>query len=102
MGLAFDTGSRLLFHTANGTITGGLFWNTRPALPGGFAAIIIVTMFTAGASLIVWLGEQINIKGIGNGISIILFAGIVSRGPVRLNTVISLFQTGQRSTHLCN
>ena len=52
---------------------------------GGFgdvlAAITIVACFVAGASLIIWLGDQISEKGIGNGISIILFAGIVSRIP---------------------
>ncbi|HZJ77371.1 MAG TPA: preprotein translocase subunit SecY [Clostridia bacterium] len=54
------------------------------AYAGGWAffqAIVIVFAFTAGTALIMWLGEQINDKGIGNGISIILFAGIVSRIP---------------------
>lgn len=46
-----------------------------------FAAIIIVMVFTAGTALMMWLGEQINQKGIGNGISILLFAGIVARMP---------------------
>lgn len=48
---------------------------------GVLAAITIVICFVAGASLIIWLGDQINEKGIGNGISIILFAGIVARAP---------------------
>ncbi len=47
-----------------------------------FAAIVIVLCFTAGSALMMWLGEQINDKGIGNGISILLFAGILSRIPV--------------------
>ena len=42
--------------------------------------LTIVAMFTAGAMICVWLGEQIDDRGIGNGISMILFAGIVSRG----------------------
>ena len=46
-----------------------------------FAAIVIVLCFTAGSSLMMWLGEQINEKGIGNGISMLLFAGILSRIP---------------------
>ncbi len=46
-----------------------------------FTAVIIVLCFTAGSALIMWLGEQIDEKGIGNGISMILFAGIISRGP---------------------
>ncbi|MDR2909688.1 MAG: preprotein translocase subunit SecY [Oscillospiraceae bacterium] len=49
-----------------------------------FAAIVIVLAYTAGAMLIVWLGESIDKKGIGNGISMILFAGIVSRGPMAI------------------
>ncbi|MCR4780596.1 MAG: preprotein translocase subunit SecY [Ruminiclostridium sp.] len=48
---------------------------------GVLAAITIVICFVAGASLIIWLGDQINEKGIGNGISMILFAGIVARAP---------------------
>lgn len=46
-----------------------------------FTGIIIVLCFTAGSAIIMWMGEQIDDKGIGNGISIILFAGILSRGP---------------------
>lgn len=46
-----------------------------------FSGIIIVLCFTAGSAVIMWMGEQIDEKGIGNGISIILFAGIISRGP---------------------
>lgn len=46
-----------------------------------FAAFVIVLAFTAGSALVMWLGEQIDVKGIGNGISILLFAGILSRGP---------------------
>lgn len=46
-----------------------------------FQALVIILCFTAGTALIMWIGEQINDKGIGNGISLILFAGIVSRVP---------------------
>lgn len=52
-----------------------------------FQAIVIILCFTAGTALIMWLGERINEKGIGNGISIILFAGIVSRIPTLLATL---------------
>ena len=44
-------------------------------------ALVIIRCLTAGSSFVMWLGEQVNEKGIGNGISIILFAGIVSRIP---------------------
>ena len=45
-----------------------------------FVAIVIIACFCAGSALVMWLAEKINEKGIGNGISIILFANIVSRG----------------------
>jgi len=47
-----------------------------------WAAIVIVLSFTSGSALVMWLGEQITEFGIGNGISMILFAGIVARMPV--------------------
>ena len=51
----------------------------------GFAAVLqglaVILCLTAGSCFVMWLGEQVNEKGIGNGISIILFAGIVSRLP---------------------
>ena len=50
-----------------------------------FTAFVIIFAFTAGTALIMWLGEQINKKGIGNGISILLFAGIVARLPYTIN-----------------
>ena len=52
-----------------------------------FQAVVIVACFTAGTALIMWLGERINENGIGNGISIILFAGIVSRIPTLLTSL---------------
>ena len=48
---------------------------------GVWAALVIIISFIAGSSFVMWMGEQITEFGIGNGISIILFAGIVSRGP---------------------
>lgn len=54
-----------------------------------FQALVIILCFTAGTALIMWLGEQINDKGIGNGISIILFAGIVSRIPSLITQLYS-------------
>lgn len=53
-----------------------------------FAKIVIVLILVAGACLIVWLGEQINDKGIGNGVSLLIFAGIVSRIPVSVISAI--------------
>lgn len=52
-----------------------------------FVRAIIISCFAAGSLLIVFLGEKIDEKGIGNGISMILFVGIVSRGPAVLGTM---------------
>ena len=54
---------------------------------------IIVTGFIAGTSVLMWLGEQITNKGIGNGISLIIFIGIISRLPQTLVTIFRLIVT---------
>ena len=59
-----------------------------------FAGITIVLCFAAGSALLMWLGEQINEKGIGNGISILLFAGIISRLPNGLITLWNYLRGG--------
>ena len=59
---------------------------------GVFTAIVIVLVFTAGTAMMMWLGEQINQKGIGNGISILLFAGIVARLPDTVNILVQALQ----------
>lgn len=56
-------------------------------LPALWVGIVIVLSFTAGSAFLMWLGEQITEFGIGNGISIILFAGILSRGPSMIRTM---------------
>ena len=56
--------------------------------------LVIVLTFTAGTALIMWLGEHISKNGVGNGISIILFAGIVSRGPALVGTMVELLKNG--------
>ena len=58
---------------------------------GVWAAIVIIMAFTAGTALIMWMGEHITQNGIGNGISIILFAGIISRGPSLATALVQLF-----------
>ena len=55
-------------------------------LPG----LVIVLAFTAGASFVMWLGEQITEHGIGNGISMILFAGIISRIPTLVSALVAM------------
>ena len=57
---------------------------------GFLSAVVIILAFAAGSSVVMWLGEQITEYGIGNGISIILFANIISRLPAMLNTTIHM------------
>ena len=54
---------------------------------GVWAGFVIVLTFVAGSAFVMWLGEQITDKGIGNGISMILFAGILSRMPSLITTL---------------
>jgi len=56
---------------------------------GVLQAIVIILTFTAGSSVVMWLGEQINAHGIGNGISVILFANIVAGFPSMIGTLTS-------------
>ena len=57
---------------------------------GVFAAFVIISVFVAGASFVVWMGNRISDKGIGNGVSMILFAGIAARFPVDAGRLIEL------------
>ena len=57
-------------------------------------AIVVVSVLTAGSAFVMWLGEQVNDKGIGNGVSIILFAGIVSRMPTLVTMMWQYLQYG--------
>ena len=61
---------------------------------GFLAGLVIVMTFMAGASFLMWMGEQIDQFGIGNGISMILFAGIVSRIPSLVSTLVSSLASG--------
>lgn len=63
---------------------------TSGFLPG----LVIVLSFTAGSAFVMWLGEQINEFGIGNGISIILFANIISRIPSMVGALIKGLSNG--------
>lgn len=63
-----------------------------------FSAIVIVLVFTAGTALMMWLGEQINKNGIGNGISILLFAGIVAQLPATISTLGQYWALGSQGS----
>ncbi len=62
--------------------------------PGWGAAVVIISTFTAGTAFLMWLGEQITEKGVGNGISLIIFAGIVSRIPSMARTLYAYIEGG--------
>ena len=67
----------------------GILTNT-----GVWAALVIIASFIAGSSFVMWMGEQITEFGIGNGISIILFAGILSRVPAMVSSMVSGLKAG--------
>jgi preprotein translocase subunit SecY len=68
--------------------------------PGwGFRFMTVISL-TAGTAFIMWLGEQITERGIGNGISLIIFAGIVARMPMATGQTFSLLRTGEISIFL--
>lgn len=60
--------------------------------------IIIVLVLSAGTTFLMWLGEQINENGIGNGISLIIFGGIIARVPGQLGTTIQNARSGETSS----
>ena len=61
---------------------------------GLLEAIVVILTFTAGSTLVMWLGEQITEHGIGNGISMILFAGIISRVPTMASGLYGMIANG--------
>ena len=62
-----------------------------------FSFAVIILVLTAGTAFLMWLGEQINDKGIGNGISLIIFSGIVARIPSGLRSIWTQYADGQLS-----
>ena len=74
--------------------SGAIAKSHQGGFAGFFTAAVIVVTFVAGTAIIVWLGERINEKGIGNGISVILFAGIISGGPSLINTLVQYWNMG--------
>lgn len=86
-----------------GLLQGGAYWyylfasnvvTYKSGFECAFSAAVIILAFTAGTALMMWLGEQINQYGIGNGISILLFAGIVARMPVTISQLGQYWDLG--------
>ncbi|HJT06093.1 MAG TPA: preprotein translocase subunit SecY, partial [Stellaceae bacterium] len=65
--------------------------------PGIFFRFTTVITLTGGTVFLMWLGEQITARGVGNGISLIIFSGIVARMPTALAALLELGRTGARS-----
>lgn len=88
-------------YTRYGTVILGLIQATGLSIgfksamkPGILSNIVVIISLTAGTAFLMWLGEQITDKGIGNGISLLIFAGIVSRLPASVLQVYSLLKVG--------
>ena len=62
-----------------------------------FSIIVMVLVLTAGTAFLMWLGEQINERGVGNGISLIIFAGIVARIPSGIRALSTAVESGSLS-----
>ncbi len=78
----------------------GLF---RQAIPDQsfFSIAVIVLTLSAGTAFLMWLGEQINENGIGNGISLIIFAGIIARAPSAVHSTWQSYQAGEVTLMSC-
>ena len=78
----------------------GLF---RQAIPDQsfFSIAVIVLTLSAGTAFLMWLGEQINENGIGNGISLIIFAGIIARAPSAVHSTWLNYQAGEVTLMSC-
>lgn len=91
VGLGLIQGTAYYFYLRNKAVTvyneGFNLW---------FTAIVIILVFTAGTAIMMWLGEQINSHGIGNGISILLFAGIVAQLPSTISILGQYWNLGSQ------
>lgn len=74
-------------------LTVGLF-NKAIVDKSVFSIIVVILVLTAGTAFLMWLGEQINDKGVGNGISLIIFAGIIARIPSGIRSLATSVSDG--------
>ncbi len=74
----------------------GMAYGLREAIlyPGVGSVLLIAITLTAGTTFLMWLGEQITANGIGNGISLIIFAGVISRLPEGIMMIFEYLQAG--------
>ena len=83
LGIVMGAAYYMMLKSYNGVLAQTDWWS----------AIVIVLTFVAGGMFVMWLGDQITDKGIGNGISIILFVSIVSRGYHAVTSIVNGFKT---------
>ncbi|MCB2167757.1 MAG: preprotein translocase subunit SecY [Deltaproteobacteria bacterium] len=81
-------------------ISYGLVQGNANAIPAAMFIPLTVITLTAGTAFIMWLGEQITERGIGNGISLIIFAGIVARAPAAVGATLELLRSGTMNIFL--
>ena len=81
-------------------ISYGLVQGNANAIPAAVFIPLTVITLTAGTAFIMWLGEQITERGIGNGISLIIFAGIVARAPAAIGATVELLRSGTMNIFL--
>ncbi len=85
---------------AYGIAVGLEHWGTVVINPGFFFRITSIITLTGGTILLMWIGEQITSRGVGNGISLIIFAGIVAGFPTALTQALEGVRTGAMSPGL--
>lgn len=96
--LGLMQGTAFYFYLRNGSYMGESIVRYTDGFSGVFTAIVIIMTFTAGTALMMWLGEQINDKGVGNGVSILMFAGIVSRMPSLIAKLTAYFMLAMENS----
>ena len=97
--LAFIQGAGLYVTLHNMSVQSNIQAIAQPdGIPKALIFFVIVLTFTAGTAFIVWLGEMITEKGIGNGVSLMIFAGIVSRIPSAAYSVYQNYLAGSSAS----
>src|SRR5580700_8228962 len=97
VGLALVQGTMIAFSLEKIQAPGGgtVVYNPGP----GFIAMTVITV-TAGTMFVMWIGEQITERGVGNGISLIIMSGIIARLPGAIGTTVQFVREGEMSVFL--
>ncbi|HSR56930.1 MAG TPA: preprotein translocase subunit SecY [Candidatus Binataceae bacterium] len=97
VGLSIVQGSMIAYGLENIKAPGG---SPVVYMPGPSFIVMTVITVTAGAMFVMWLGEQITERGIGNGISLVIMAGIIARLPSAITTTVQFVREGEMSLFL--